>query len=191
LDRLGLGALMDNQAGLPLDAPGFTLIEVLFAIAIVTTAALMLAGVLGQGVQLMLASQAQMIATEKATEAVESVFTARDTRVLAWAQIRNMHGASGADGGVFVDGLQPLRSAGPDGLVNTADDGPIEELVLPGADNLLGTADDQRVPLIGFEREIAIRDLGPNLRQVTVTVRYRVGTGTREQVLVTYISSYA
>ncbi len=182
---------MDSQAGLPLDAPGFTLIEVLFAIAIVTTAALMLAGVLGQGVQLMLASQAQMIATEKATEAVESVFTARDTRVLAWAQIRNMHGASGADGGVFVDGLQPLRSAGPDGLVNTADDGPIEELVLPGADNLLGTADDQRVPLIGFEREIAIRDLGPNLRQVTVTVRYRVGTGTREQVLVTYISSYA
>jgi len=170
---------------------GFTLVEVLFALAIVTTAALALAGVLGQGVQLMRASQAQMIATEKATEAVETVFTARDTRVLAWAAIRNVAGGTGADGGVFLDGLQPLRGPGPDGLVNTADDGPVEELVLPGADNLLGTADDERVPLVDYTREIEIRDLGPNLRSVRVTVRYRVGTGTRDHVLVTYISSYA
>jgi type II secretory pathway pseudopilin PulG len=186
-----MGALMDHDTRTPTAAGGFTLVEVLFAIGIVTTAALVLAGVLGQGVQLMRASQAQMIATEKATEAIESVFTARDTRVLTWAQIRNVNGASGSDGGVFVDGLQPLRSAGPDGLVNTADDGPIEELVLPGPDNLLGTADDERVPLTDYQREIEIRDLGPNLRRVTVTVRYRVGGGTREQVLVTYISSYA
>ncbi len=182
---------MDDQTRPPLAGAGFTLVEVLVALAIVTGAALALAAVLAQGTQILLASQAQMIATEKATEAVESVFTARDTRVLAWAQVRNVAGASGADGGIFLDGPQPLRSAGPDGLVNTADDGPIEALVLPGPDNLLGTADDQRVPLTDFTREIEIRDLGPNLRRLRVTVRYRVGTGTREHVLVTYISSYA
>ena len=182
---------MDEGIRPPLTGAGFTLVEVIVALTIVTTATLALAAVLAQGTQLLLASQAQMIATEKATEAVESVFTARDTRVLAWAQVRNVAGASGADGGIFLDGPQPLRRAGPDGLVNTADDGPIEELVLPGPDSLLGTADDQHVPLTDYTREIEIRDLGANLRRVRVTVRYRVGTGTREHVLVTYISSYA
>jgi len=182
---------MDERITPPTAGAGFTLVEVLFALAIVTTAALALAGVLGQGVQLMRAAQSHMIATEKATEAVESVFTARDTRILGWAEIRNVAGGSGADGGVFLDGFQPLRNPGPDGLINTADDGAIEELVLPGPDNLLGTADDERVPLIDYTREIEIRDLGPNLRRVQVTVRYRVGSGTRDHVLVTFISSYA
>lgn len=182
---------MDARTGPSMAGAGFTLIEVLFALAIVTTAALALAGVLGQGVQIMRASQAQMIATEKATEAVESVFTARDTRVLTWAEIRNVTGGTGADGGIFLDGFQPLRDPGPDGLVNTADDGAIEELVLPGPDNLLGTSDDERVPLTGYTRQIEIRDLGPNLRRVQVTVRYQVGSGTRDHVLVTFVSSYA
>ena len=183
--------MMDDQTRPAAAGAGFTLVEGLFALALVTTAALSLAGVLGQGIQIMRASQAQMIATEKATEAIESVFTARDTRILTWTGIHNVAGATGADGGIFLDGLQPLRSPGPDGLVNTADDGPIEELVLPGPDNLLGTADDERVPLVDYTREIEIRDLGPNLRRVSVTVRYRVGAGTRDHVLVTYISSYA
>ena len=34
-------------------------------------------------------SSAQLIAREKAREAIESVHTARDTRVITWAQIRN------------------------------------------------------------------------------------------------------
>lgn len=182
---------MNERTGPATAGAGFTLVEVLFALAIVTTAALALAAVLGQGVQLMRASQAQMIATEKATEAVESVFTARDTRVLAWAAIRNVAGDTGTDGGIFLDGLQPLRRPGPDGLINTDDDGPVEELVLPGPDSLLGTADDERVPLTGYTREIEIRDLGPNLRRLRVTVRYQVGSGTRDHVLVTFISSYA
>jgi prepilin-type N-terminal cleavage/methylation domain-containing protein len=170
---------------------GFSLVEVLVALGILTGAALALVGVLAKSMQLMLGSQSQLLAKQKATEAVESVFTARDTRVLAWAQIRNVAGGSGADGGIFLDGPQPLREVGPDGLVNTADDGPLETLVLPGRDGVLGTADDERRPLSDFTREIEIRDLGPNLRRVTVRVRYGVGPGLREYVLVTYISSYA
>ena len=64
-------------------------------------------------------------------------------------------------------------------------------MVTPGADGLLGTADDQRTPLTAFTREIEIRDLGPNLRRIRVIVRYRSDGGEREYVLTTFVSSYA
>ncbi len=99
------------------------------------------------------------------------------------------------DGGVFVDGAQPLRTAGPDGLVNTADDVGMEETLLTGADNLLGTADDVHMPLAGYTRQIEISELLTNgvanttLRQLRVTVTYRVGDAVRSYVLTTFISS--
>ena len=61
-------------------------------------------------------------------------------------------------GGTFVNGEQDLLAAGPDGLVDTADDAGQE--MTPGPDNMLGTADD--VPLVGFTREIAICDINGN-----------------------------
>ena len=60
--------------------------------------------------------------TQKAAQAIEAVFGARDSHKVTWAQIRNVNGASGSDGGIFLDGPQPLPQAGPDGLVNTGDD---------------------------------------------------------------------
>ena len=60
-----------------------------------------------------------LIAREKAREAVESVHAARDTGEVAWTTIQNV-----ADGdGVFLNGAQPIKDPGIDGLVNTADDG--------------------------------------------------------------------
>ena len=58
-------------------------------------------------------------------------------------------------------------------------------MITPGPDGLLGTADDQRTPLDGYTREIEIRDIGPNLRQIRVIVRYRSDGGNREYVLTT------
>ena len=45
-------------------------------------------------------------------------------------------------GGVFNDAFTNLTLPGADGLVNTADDGAIEELRTPGADGILGNTDD-------------------------------------------------
>ena len=42
------------------------------------------------GLSIVGTSSAQLIAREKAREAIESVHTARDTRVITWAQIRNV-----------------------------------------------------------------------------------------------------
>jgi prepilin-type N-terminal cleavage/methylation domain-containing protein len=170
---------------------GFSLIETMIALGILATGLLGLAGVFTIGMAHMATSSANLIAREKAREAVESVHTARDTRTITWSQIRNV-----AQGGVFLDGAQSVKKPGDDGLVNTADDGSVEEIVLPGPDGLLNTADDQHVSLSNFTRQIVISDLfdqngdlNQSLRQITVTITYSVGPVRRTYTLTTYISS--
>jgi prepilin-type N-terminal cleavage/methylation domain-containing protein len=171
---------------------GFSLIETMVALGILATGLLGLAGVFTIGMAHMATSSANLIAREKAREAVESVHTARDTRTITWAQIRNV-----SDGGIFLNGAQSVKTPGADGLVNTADDAAIEQLVQPGADGVLGTADDYKVSLSNFTRQVVISDIvdagtgevNQSLRQVAVTIVYKVGPVTRTYTLTTYISS--
>lgn len=168
---------------------------------VLATGMLGAAAVLAAGMQRVSSAPGDLIATQKAAEAIESVFSARDSHVLTWAQIRNVKGSSGSDNGIFLDGPQPLRLPGADGLVNTADDAaqPIETVTLPGPDQVLGTTDDQTIKLNGYTREIKIADVAGEidingvytLRSITVTVTYQSGTMTRTYSLVTYISNYS
>ncbi len=174
----------------PRDA-GFSLIEAMVALGVLATGLLGLAQVFTVGLGALTAAGPDITAREKATEAIESVYTARDTRTVTWAQIRNVNGDSGSDGGVFLDGERPLTLSGADGLLNTADDGAVEARVLPGPDNLLGTEDDISQPMQQFTREIEIRELAPNLRRIRVVIRYVAGSAHREYVLETLISSFA
>ena len=169
---------------------GFTLIETVIAMGILATALLSLAGVFVLGLNHVASSTPNLISREKAREAVESVHTARDTRTITWAEIRNV-----SDGGVFLDGTTPLRNPGPDGLINTADDTGIEVTLAPGPDNILGTADDVQIPLETYTRQIEITEIvtdgvaNPSLRRVRVMVTYRLGSIERTYTLTTYISS--
>jgi len=178
----------------PARAEGFSLIEMMVAMFVLSVALLSLVGVFTMTLQRMRASTPMLIAREKAREAIESVHSARDTGEFAWTTILNV-----ADGGVFLNGAQSIRTPGLDGLVNTADDGPIETMKKPGLDGILGTADDETVTLNDFTRQIAITPLNidgtatvnRDLRQVTVTIRYRVDRAWRTYTLVSYISSYS
>jgi hypothetical protein len=178
--------------GLARDERGFSLIEAMVAMGILATSLLSLAAVFAMGLRHLSGSTPALIAREKAREAVESVHTARDTRLLRWSQIRNV-----ADGGVFVPGTLPMRRPGPDGLINTADDlSQLEEITAPGPDGTLGNADDVRTPLATYWREVQITNIldaqgavNPTLRQLRVTVTYQVGGDMRRYVLTTYISS--
>jgi hypothetical protein len=165
---------------------GFSLVDTLLGTLILGGGLLSLALAFSQGMVIMSTSHYQEIAKQKASEAVESVTSARDTRVITWAQIRNV-----SSGGVFLDGPQSLRDPGADGLVNTADDGAMEREILPGPDGVLGTGDDLVFQLKSFTREIRITDLAPNLRRILVLVTYTVGGLTRTYQLITYISSFA
>ena len=174
-------------------ADGFSLIEVIVATGVLATGLLTLAGVFSIGMVHMAGSTPALIAREKAREAVESVHTARDTGALAWNKIRMV-----AAGGVFVKDPQPLKKAGPDGLVNTADDANEGYETLPGNDNLFNTADD--IALKEYTREIQITDLfvngsttvvNQNLRQIKVIVQYRVSGYWQKYTLTTFVSSFS
>jgi len=173
---------------------GFSLAETVIALGVLTTGILGAAGVLATGMQNLSSSPADVVTTQKAAEAIEAVFSARQSGKLTWAQIKNVQGASGTDGGVFLDNLQLLKLPGNDGLVNTADDTTVETVRLPGVDQQLNTPDDQVMPLSTFKRGIEIRDLpGENgqLRSIVVTITYTNGPTTRTYVLTTYMSAYS
>jgi type II secretory pathway pseudopilin PulG len=170
---------------------GFTLIEVTVGMLILMIGVLALAAGVVLGARRLTGSQEQFIASQRAAEAAESVFKARDNRTLTWAQIHNVAGGTGSDGGIFLDGPEEIKAPGVDGLVNTDDDGDVEEMVTPGPDGELGTDDDVSTPIFGMTREIEIRDISATLRQLRVIVRYQSAQGQQEFVLMTYISAYA
>jgi prepilin-type N-terminal cleavage/methylation domain-containing protein len=173
---------------------GFSLLELLISMVILTTGLLALAGLMPLALQTAARSSPALIAREKAREAVESVHTARDMGELTWPRINNV-----ANGGAFLDGETGLTTPGDDGLVNTADDGPIETMRTPGADHILGTDDDVTVQLTDFRRQIVITDVPANngngfhtgVRRITVTIRYRVQNAWRTYTLTTFVSRYS
>ncbi len=179
---------------------GFSLLEALIAMVLLMVGLMAMAQVLYAGLSIASTSTPNLVAREKAREAVESVHTARDTHTILWAQIRNVAppagcpaGTTAAGGGAFTNGDLDMLAPGPDGLVNTADDDGLE--ATPGPDNLLGTADD--VPLEGYSRQIEICDVdgNPDLRQIVVTISYQgsnaFGQRRRQYQLTTLISRFS
>jgi hypothetical protein len=168
---------------------GVTLVETLVAILVLTVGAVGMAATFLHGMAVAGTSPAELTATQKAAEAIESVYAARDSHKITWAQLRNA-----ANGGIFLDGAQPIRTGGTDGIVNTGDADKsevIESVTLPGPDqNLETTADNRIETLAGFTREIRIADLSTVLRSLTVIVTYRSGAGTYTYTLTTYISAF-
>jgi prepilin-type N-terminal cleavage/methylation domain-containing protein len=175
---------------------GFTMLEAMIAIVILSVGMLSLAAVYAQGILVANMTQMDYIAEKKAEEAVETIFAARDSKILAWTNIRNVTGAGGPSDGVFLPGPQPLLAPGVDGLYGTADDNaavPDVVIVAAGPDGVLGTADDLVMSLTNMTRTIAITDVtGENsLRQITITMTYKVGRQTQQYTLVSFISQFS
>ena len=72
---------------------GFSLIETVIALGVLVTGVLGAAGVLAAGMKNLSTSPSNVIVAQKATEAVEAVFAARDSHRLTWAQIKNVANA--------------------------------------------------------------------------------------------------
>lgn len=165
---------------------GFSLVETLVAILVLSVGILGLSQAFVVGVQKALSSPYEVLATQKAAEAIESVFAARDSRTITWAQMKNV-----ADGGIFANLATDMKVAGADGILNTADDGAIESFTFPGPDGYVGTPDDKTLTLAGFKRQIAIVELSPYLRQITVTITYPANGQTKTYTVTSLISQYA
>lgn len=178
---------------------GFSLIEVMIAVVILSVGLLGLVGTFATALRTTLWAQEDLIAKQKALEALESIFTARNTQQLTFVQVANQSAGGGA---IFTDGYTQMLAAGPDGLVGTNDDanfaanGPcpagVEGIRLPGRDGILGNADDTCMRLSYFSRQILITSINGSLKQITVNVQYtRPGMRTpRTYTVNALMSSY-
>ncbi len=190
------GARKQEQAG-------FSLIEVMLSIVILTVGLVSLAGVFGLAMASTQTTQLDMIAKQLANEAYESIVTARNTSQIDWDEIQNNAGTQYCTDlpspcGIFIGSagvaqFQPIYNAGADGIFGTADDANAGEETLrePGPDGTYGDVDDIQIPLTTFQRAIQIApvfdasgNIEPSLRSVTITVEYQT---PKLRVMKTYV----
>lgn len=173
---------------------GFTLIEAAISLLVLAIGVMGLAAMMTDGIAYMGMSQMDYIAQQKAEEAVESIFYARDSQLYTWAQIQNV-----SNGGIFLDAPEVLCDPGPDGIIDTADDNTanLDAIYIPGPSGTLDGADAVKQTLDTFTRTIAITNVvepaNPTnivLRQITVTINYTVGKFKRTYVLTSYICEF-
>lgn len=158
---------------------GFTLLEIMIAAILLIVVSVGLLGLFSNTVLMMKYSQDDLIAREKARQALEMILSAKTTGQLTFANPDNLENlGGGSDGsGIFSIGWQPLMIAGPDGLMGTADDGcpststsctsgtVADSYVIPGSNGVIvntavGSASVPGgayvVPLTNFQRQIVI-----------------------------------
>ena len=170
---------------------GFSLLEVVISMAILTIGLVSLAGVFGLAMASTQETQEDMIAKQMANEVVESIVTARNTAQLSWDSIQNT-----SDGGIFLNGFQQAYMPAGDGILGTADDVTGAQYVTitePGPDGIYGTSDDISLPLSNYQRQIQIQpvtdangNVVASLRAINVTIQYNT---PRTRVPKTYVLS--
>jgi len=179
---------------------GFSTIEVMVSMAVLTVGLVSLLGVFGLAIASTQSSQQDMIAKQLADEAYETMVTARNTTEINWDQLQNT-GSTGcpisgvSPCGIFLTGPQQIYNAGADGIYGTSDDaasGARQTLHDPGPDGIFGTADDVYIPLTGYTRTITITNVDSTLRNVTISIVYSTPQwrGPKTYVLNTYISEF-
>jgi len=185
---------------------GFTLIEVMIAMIVMLIGILAVMFTFATAIAATQSAEEDLIARQKVLEAMESIYTARNSQQIPFAQIANV-----SNGGIFKNGPQPLLCPGPDGLSGTADDvacttasgatcpdGGAECMVLPGPDGILGTADDVTMSLGNFTRTITLSTVllpngnpNPNMMAISISVSYtKAGIPARTFTANGLISSY-
>jgi prepilin-type N-terminal cleavage/methylation domain-containing protein len=166
---------------------GFTLLEVLISMFVLTVGLVSMLGVFATAMAATQTAQQDMIAKQLAQQAMETIYTARETANITWDQIQNVGGAGSP--GIFRTGLQPIKQVGTDGIMDTINDGAslAQTMTLPGPDGIVGTADDVTMGLSNYQRSIAIASTpSADLRSITIVIQY---TTPRNRFPKTYVLS--
>jgi prepilin-type N-terminal cleavage/methylation domain-containing protein len=182
---------------------GFTLLEVMFSMVIMTVGLVSLLAVMGIAMASTETSEQNAISKRLANEALESILTARETAEVQWSNIANgtCVVGTGCTTGIFLTGAQDIDLPGVDGIVGTSDDaaaGP-QILDLPGSSGIVQSPNggpcglpDNCLPLTNYQRTIVITPVNSTLNQVTITVTYTNAQLKTAQnyVLSTLVSEY-
>jgi prepilin-type N-terminal cleavage/methylation domain-containing protein len=170
---------------------GFTLLEMVVAMVILTVGLLGVASAIGYS--LMASNRGRGVTNSKMiiVSTLEQMETLRDTGQLNFDEISN----SRVQGSSFMGFPSDFRSVstvpGPDGVFGTADDLSIGT----GADGYFGTADDvidtSRIRP-GVQRQIIITEINPLLKKIQVTLRYSPNGGeTKDLIGISYLNDNA
>jgi prepilin-type N-terminal cleavage/methylation domain-containing protein len=159
---------------------GFSLLEMLVAILIMTTALLGMASAISYA--LMASNRGRGVTNAKMliVSILEQMETLRDTRALTFDEISNSQVTGSSFTGFPYSSttfLPVSTTPGPDGVFGTADD-----LVDAGPDGMYGNSDDftnLALARPGVTRQIQIEKFptNPFIKKITVTLRYSVGNG--------------
>ncbi len=184
---------------------GFTYIEVIISIVILTIGILGAISAMTAAVVTAYGNEDRVQAKQIVHQTLESIFTAKDVprpgATVGWHSIGNIGSNVDPDPGVargiFVTGFQPVhQSAGPDGLMGTADD------ACGLADCVINSVVVNNSPILtDFERQIVITDIDDperpvssgyeiKQRQVVVTVRYRLNRLWLQESATTFVTDY-
>lgn len=174
---------------------GFSLIETIIALVILMIGILGTISALSFSIFSVQDSEKRSLAKEHARSTLETVFSIRD--LLAFDDLPggasyswvSMQVLNGSNGGIFIDGWNPIReSPGADGIFGTADDA----CAAPAACIVNGTTNSSAI-ISGYERKIEIFDITENgvtrKRRVTIRIRYFVGSLLREETESTIIAN--
>jgi len=159
---------------------GFSLLEVVISMVILTVGMVSLLGVFGLAMATTQSSQQDMTAKQIANEAYESIVTARNSQQYTWDDIQNAGSTNCISGaatcGIFLSTTMQIYNAGADGIYGTLDDSSagVQTLQDPGTDGVYYTSDDTFIPLNGYTRTITFTDVDATLRSVTISVQYKV-----------------
>lgn len=173
---------------------GFSLIEVMFAIAILGVGLCALMAMFGNAVYSMKYAQEDQIAKQKAREAMEAAISARNDTAITFDDLQNV-----SNGGIFKDGFGMLYLSGSNGIPGTGQDTTtLDRVVLPGPDGKIGTSDDILVPLTNYQRQILISpvynsdgSLNTDMRKIAVTVRINsAARGSVDYTVTAFISRF-
>lgn len=179
---------------------GFTLIEIMIAVVLLTLVSVGLLGLFSNTLLMVKYSQDDLIARQKAQQALEMILSAKTTGQLTFDSPDNLENV-GVGNGSFTSGWQPLLIAGPDGLMGTADDGCVssgasctggtiaDSYIMPGSNGVLANtaygasgqavpAGASVIPLTNFQRQIVIGS-------ATMSAMGSVGSGFLRSVTVT------
>jgi prepilin-type N-terminal cleavage/methylation domain-containing protein len=192
---------------------GFSLIEVLIAIVIITIGLVALSGGLVVGITLPQRSKQQTLAKQYANSIMETIITAKESGKPGFSTFTDFNSTSSPAPAPAINRFNGLvaaaLTAGPDGVYGTCDDGrtgtfdPMSGCpgfgtnlltldITPGLDGRFSTtADNKKTALLSFTRQVVITDITPATKQIDVTVNYPNATGGRESLtLSTQIANF-
>lgn len=164
---------------------GFSLIETVVAIVILTVGVLAVLGAISFSWRLIQESEKATFSKEHARSTMETIFSVRDFQlfdetgtvpVYNWNSIQMKKAGTP---GIFLEGWNPIReNPGTDGIYGTADD------ACPAPGNCtVGAYTNSSNVVPNYEQKIEITDINQNglvnKRYIVISIRYMVGSQTR------------